>query len=203
MKYFRKILISRKINSLKKSEKGTVLIEFAFVFPVTLMLLLGGFETFRLMMAHRKANTTVMSVGSLFSQNKTMNKAAISDIFDAIDHVMKPLELKNDGQVLVSYVTGTTSTNNIDLQCKSNGTNPIASKIGLQDQAADLTRIPGNFTLKNGETVVIAEVVYRYEPVFVNLSSWLNTGMFAAHDVYHVSVQKPRYTTITFTGGCP
>jgi len=203
MIHLKNVLIPRAIRNLKKSDKGTVLIEFAFVFPVTLLLLLGGFETFRLLMAHRKANTTVMSVSNLFSQNKSLNTAAISDIFDSVEHVMKPLELKNDGQVLISYITGNSTGNSIDLQCKSNALSPIVSKIGTVGNKADLTKIPGNFTIVDTETVVVAEVVYRYEPVFVNLTKWFDNGIFTAHDVYHVSVQKPRYTAITFNGGCP
>jgi len=199
----RNYIIPRLLRRLQKSEKGTILIEFAFVFPVTLILLLGGFETFRLLMAHRKANMTVTSVSNLFSQNKALTTSAIQDIFDSVEHIMKPLALKTDGQVLISYITGTPTGNTINLQCRGTTNTSIASKIGAQGNEADLTRIPGAFTVADTETVVITELVYRYEPVIVNLSNWLNNGMFAAHDVYHVSVQKPRFTSITFNGGCP
>ncbi len=199
----RKIIIPRFIRNLKKSTKGTILIEFAYIFPIALILLMGGFETFRLLMAHRKANTTVMSVGNLVSQNKKLDSAAVQNIFDAVENIMKPLELSEDGQIFMSYITGTAGGNNIDLQCKGTANASLASKIGAEGDEADLTSIPGNFTIADTETVVISEVVYRYEPMVMNLSGLLHNTIFASHDIYHVSVQKPRYATIEFSEGCP
>jgi len=197
------LVIPYFIRNLRKSEKGTILIEFAFVFPVVLLLLLGGFETFRLLMANRKSNMTVTSVGSLVSQNKTLTSGGIRDIFDAVDNIMKPLSLGSDGQIFVSYVTGSASGNTIDIQCKGTSNSSLASRIGSQGGQANLTGIPGNFTIAPAETVIISEIIYHYQPIFINLSSWLSLGMFAAHDIYQVAVQKPRYNTIIFSDGCP
>ncbi len=199
----RKIIIPSFIRNLKKSTKGTILIEFAYIFPVVLILLLGGFETFRLLMAHRKTNTTVMAVGNLVSQNKQLDSAAVQNIFDAVENIMKPLQLSADGQIFMSYITGTAGGNTIDLQCKGTTNISHASKIGAEGEEADLSRIPGNFTIADTETVVISEVVYRYEPMVMNLSGLLHNTIFAAHDIYHVAVQKPRYATIDFENGCP
>jgi len=200
--HLRKIIIPRFIRNLKKSTKGTILIEFAYIFPIALILLLAGFETFRLMMAHRKANTTVMSVGNLISQNKTLTIANVQNIFDAVENIMKPLELDTDGQIFVSYVIGTPGGNTINLQCTATANVGLASKIGAAGNPADLTRIPGNFTISDTEIVIVSEVYYRYEPMIINLSAWLHINMFAPHDVYHVAVQKPRFDTINFNA-CP
>jgi len=197
------LVIPSFIRNLRKSEKGTILIEFAFVFPVVLLLLLGGFETFRLLMANRKSNMTVTSVGSLVSQNKTLTSGGIRDIFDAVDNIMKPLSLGSDGQIFVSYVTGSAGGNTIDIQCKGTSNSSLASRIGSQGGQANLTGIPGNFTIAPAETVIISEIIYHYQPIFINLSNWLSLGMFAAHDIYQVAVQKPRYNTIIFSDGCP
>jgi len=199
----RKIIIPPFIRKLKKSTKGTILIEFAYIFPIVLLLLMGGFETFRLLLAHRKANTTVMSVGNLISQNEQLSSGAIRNIFDAVENIMKPLELGAQGQIFMSYVTGTAGGNTIALQCKGTANLSHASKIGDEGNEADLTRIPGNFTVVDTETVVISEVVYRYEPMLLNLSGLLHNTIFSAHDIYHVSVQKPRHTIIEFDSGCP
>ncbi len=200
---FRKIIIPAFIRNLKKSEKGTILIEFAYVFPITLTLLLGGFETFRLLMAHRKTNMTVMSVGSLVTQNKELDSGEIQNIFDAVENIMKPLQLTTDGQIFISYVTGTAGGNVISLQCTGTVNAAIASQIGNQGDTADLASLPGNFSIAETETVVVSEVVYRYEPIIINLSSWMQNSMFATHNVYQVAVQKPRYETIDFSSGCP
>ncbi|PHZ84878.1 TadE/TadG family type IV pilus assembly protein [Paremcibacter congregatus] len=201
--HLRNLVIPRFMQRLRRSDKGTMLIEFAFLFPITLIMLLGGFETFRLLMAHRKANMTAMSIGNLISQNKVLSNAAVSNIFDAVDNIMQPLELKGNGQILVSYVIGTNTGTTITLQCRGTADTTYASKIGAVNNEADLARLPGNFTLAEFETVVVSEVVYRYKPVIINLSGWLNNSMFAAHDVYHVAVQKPRYGEVQFTSGCP
>ncbi len=200
---FRKIIIPAFIRNLKKSERGTILIEFAYVFPITLILLLGGFETFRLLMAHRKTNMTVMSVGNLVSQNKELDSGEIQNIFDAVENIMKPLQLTTDGQIFISYVTGTAGGNVISLQCSGTVNASIASQIGTEGNTADLDSLPGSFTIAETETVVVSEVVYQYEPIIINLSNWLQNSMFATHNVYQVAVQKPRYETIDFSNGCP
>lgn len=200
----RNYIIPGFIRNLKKSEKGTILIEFAFVFPVTMMLFMGGFETFRLLMAYRKTNMTVMSVGNLISQNKNLDSDGIENIFTAVKNIMEPLDLGTDGQVFVSYVTGIAGGDNIiNLQCKGTQNASQASKIGIQGDSADLGQLPGNFTIDEFETVVISEVVYRYEPIFLNLSTWMKSSIFASQDVYNASVQKPRFTEINFINGCP
>lgn len=196
-------IIPSFIQKLRKSEKGTILIEFAFVFPVVLLLLLGGFETFRLLMANRKSSMTVATVGSLVSQNKTLTSGAIQDIFNAVENIMKPLSLGTDGQIFVSYVTGSAGGNTINIQCKGTANSALASKIGVQGGQANLTVIPGNFTIAPAETVIISEVIYHYQPIFVNLTNWLAKGMFATHDIYQVAVQKPRFNSIIFSDGCP
>ncbi|VAV89395.1 hypothetical protein MNBD_ALPHA01-2019 [hydrothermal vent metagenome] len=200
---FRKIIIPAFIRNLKKSERGTILIEFAYVFPITLTLLLGGFETFRLLMAHRKTNMTVMSVGNLVTQNKELDSGEIQNIFDAVENIMKPLQLTTDGQIFISYVTGTAGGNVISLQCSGTVNASIASQIGTEGNTADLNSLPGNFSIAETETVIISEVVYRYEPIIINLSNWMQNSMFATHNVYQVAVQKPRYETIDFSSGCP
>ncbi|NOZ43167.1 MAG: hypothetical protein GXP02_08410 [Alphaproteobacteria bacterium] len=199
----KKRLIPDFIRKLRKSQKGTILIEFAFVFPVVLLLLLGGFETFRLLMANRKSSMTVTSVSNLVSQNKTLTSGAIKNIFDAVDNIMKPLSLGTDGQIFVSYVTGTSGGNIIELQCKGTTNTTLTSKIGTAGGQANLAVIPGQFTLAPKETVVISEIIYHYQPVFIALGNLFSTGMFTTHDIYQVAVEKPRYKTITFTNGCP
>ena len=199
----RKKILPAFIRNLKKSDKGTILIEFAYLFPIVMLLSLGGFETFRLLMAHRKANMTVTSVGNLVSQNKALNSGAIQNIFDAVTNIMNPLELSTDGQIFISYVTGTSDGNTIELQCKGTNNSGLVSKIGTEENEADLTRLPGSFSISENETVVISEIIYRYEPIIIDLSYWLHNSMFDSHDVYHVAVQKPRFTTIAFNDGCP
>lgn len=199
----RKLIIPRFIQTLKKSEKGAIMIEFALTFPITLLLLLGGFETFRLLMAHRKSNMTVTSVSNLVSQNKNLSSGAIQNIFDAVENIMKPLTLDQNGQIFISYITGTAGGNVINLQCTGTANTSLTSRLGAQGAQADLGTLPGNFSIAEFETVVVSEVIYRYEPIFVQLSSWQQNNMFATQDIYQAAVQKPRYGSINFDSGCP
>ncbi|MBL4800666.1 MAG: pilus assembly protein [Emcibacter sp.] len=199
----RKIIIPRFIRNLKKSHKGTIIIEFALTFPIMLLLLLGGFETFRLLMAHRKSNMTVTSVSNLVSQNKTLSSGAIQNIFNAVENIMQPLELDENGQIFITYVTGTSGGNVIGLQCKGTSNASIASKIGIEGDEANLDSLPGNFSIAESETVVISEVIYHYEPIFVHFGTSQNNNIFTGHDIYQVAVQKPRYGSITFSSSTP
>jgi len=198
----RKIIKPAFLRKFMRNEKGTILIEFAFTFPIILLAMMAGFEVFRLLMMERKTNLTVNAMTNLISQNQFLADTGIQNAFDAVDHIMKPFALTN-GQVIISYVTGGAGASTINVQCNGTSNAAYTSKIGTTGQNAQLGSIPGDFSLNDGETVVISEVYMDYSPLFFSLGGVLQSTLFAPREIYHISVQKPRFGDIIFTNGCP
>jgi hypothetical protein len=191
------------LKKLRDDERATLFIEFAYTFPIFLLLIMGGYEVFRLLLLERKINLTASSVANLIAQNQVLPKEGISNIFDAVDNILTPFELKDNGQVFVSYVHARRSKNSIELQCKALNGGGYKSKLGSQKGKAQLDVLPGNFTLTDGENVVITEVYLKYEPFFYDFSNILETSMLSARDLYTISAQSPRFGEVIFTTGCP
>jgi|GEM_PF-1266040 len=194
---------SRIWNKLTRHNQGSIMIEFAVVMPIIMLLLFGGFEIFRAMMVERKSNQTVSTMTNLVSQRQTLTSEGITDVFNAIEAVMNPFELGEDGQVIISYVTGGAANATVNVQCSATGNADLGSKVGSEGGTADLGIVPGNFSLADGETVVISEIYFRYEPIFTRIGSLYGGRSYDARDVYHLAIQKPRNGQITFPDGCP
>ncbi|MFC7048928.1 TadE/TadG family type IV pilus assembly protein [Emcibacter nanhaiensis] len=196
-------LVTGLFRRLFRKQDGTILMEFAYTFPIILMLLIGGFETFRILLIERKVNQTVNAVSNLVSQNEILPAEMITDTFDAVDNVMAPFDINSGGRVIVSRFKGTPSGTLITDQCISGNGIIAESKFGNQNEYADLENIPGTFTLADDEIAIVAEVFFRYEPMFVDLSFIFPTNLYQQRQVYQISVHKPRFGDTDFTEGCP
>lgn len=196
-------LIPRRLRALRRDQRGTILIEFAFTFPVIVMTLMLGFEVFQFMMVQRKTSQMVNSVNNLVSQNQQVANTDITDIFDAVDHIMSPFELGGNGQIIISQIAGTAGNPVVTTQCKYSSSDTLISKVGIEGANANLNTLPGTFTLADGEYSIVTEVYYHYTPNFLNLSADMGGGIFTEHNVYHVAAQEPRFGQVVFSNGCP
>ncbi|WP_417319791.1 TadE/TadG family type IV pilus assembly protein [Emcibacter sp.] len=195
--------LSGIFRRLFRREDGTILMEFAYTFPILMMLLIGGFETFRILLIERKTNQTVNAVANLVSQNEILPEQMITDAFNAVDNVMTPFDIDNGGRVIVTRLQGTTSGTLITDQCITGAGLLSQSKLGAQDEYADLNPIPGTFDLEDGEIAIVAEVYFLYDPMFVDMSYFFSSGLYQQKTVYQISVHKPRFGNVDFTDGCP
>ncbi|WP_321397437.1 TadE/TadG family type IV pilus assembly protein [Emcibacter sp.] len=198
-----KNLISSLLKRLIRKQDGTILMEFAYTFPIMMMLLIGGFETFRILLIERKTNQTVNAVANLVSQNELLPAEMITDTFNAVDNVMSPFDINSGGRVIVSRLEGSSSGTLITNQCIS-GTGLLSqSKLGTEAEYADLGSIPGSFTLLDGEVAVVAEVYFLYDPLFFNMTVFFDNGLYQQKTVYQIAVHKPRFGDVNFSDGCP
>jgi Flp pilus assembly protein TadG len=196
-------LFSGFFRRLFRRQDGTILMEFAYTFPILMMLLVGGFETFRILLIERKVNQTVNAVANLVSQNELLPGEMITDTFNAVDNVMSPFDINTGGRVIVSRLEGTTGGTLVTNQCISGNGLLNQSKLGLETEYADTTVIPGTFSLTDGEIAIVAEVFFLYDPMFLNMSSLFSNGLYQQNQVYQVAVHKPRFGDVEFSDGCP
>jgi Flp pilus assembly protein TadG len=189
------------LRKLRKSQKGTVLIEFALVFPLFLIAFLGGTEMFHYLMVQRKVTQTVSTIAHLTTQAKALTPSNINDIFDSVSNVMKPFQTSTSGRIIITYVEGTSAGPKVINQCVSNDNTTLASKIGAKSSRANLSSINGTFTLAAGENAIIAEIFYEFTPYFANLGSEMGGGIFTQQLLYNNSIREPRFNQILFNPG--
>src|SRR5690606_14914403 len=127
-------------------------------------------------------------VGDLVAQVETLTVADLEGLFDAAEHVAKPFDIADGGVVIVSSVGLDASLNpRVLWQHSSGGGASASSRIGIPDGAA---KLPTGFVIEDGETVIVAEVVYDYVPHILG-------GVTGAAELYHRALFRPRFSSLS------
>jgi len=182
-------------------QDGVAALELAILLPVLLFLLLGAFELPRALLIYEKVTRVSAEIGDLAARQDTMIASQLTDLFSAADEIMSPFSFKTYGTVVVSSLTQASGKDPvIAWQCSSDTTLLLSSKIGKQ---GDKPVLPNGLTVGTGDNVIVAEVFYKYAPIF---ASYMFNGEkpFVSATYYDVAYFRPRdTTTIALTGNCP
>ncbi|MEM7022151.1 MAG: TadE/TadG family type IV pilus assembly protein [Pseudomonadota bacterium] len=146
---------------------GNVAVEFALSLPVLMLLMLGSAEMARFVILHQKVDRVAVTTSDLVARAETIKESDLTDIFDAADYVAQPFDLANLGVVIVSAITNDDGTGaTVAWQRTGGGAATHTSQIGTEGGAATLFT---DFEVREGETAIIAEVFYDFEPFLSEL----------------------------------
>lgn len=178
-----------KWQDLWRDRGGASLIELGFAMPILVTLLLGGVEIARYVLLHQKLDRVSSSIADLVSQAENISVADLQNIFDAAQFVAKPFNLPADGTVIVSSVSNPLGgqATKVNWQQAGAGNVPATSQIGTPGGSVTL---PTGFVVADGQTIIIAEVFYDYEP-------WILGEITGAKQIYHRALFRPRYGGLT------
>ncbi len=171
------------IRRFRGSERGSISAEFAISMTVIIALLTGGMEFGRYVLVRQKLDRAATTASDLVARAETVSTGQLGNIFSSTKEVMTPYDFTANGLVIVSMVTQTNGDDTIVWQRAGGGTLVKNSVVGVEGNVATL---PAGFTLRDGESVVVAEVHYRYNPMI--LGSFLGIT-----DVYHIAYFRPRF----------
>jgi len=170
---------------------GNVAVEFALALPVLMLLMLGSAEMARFVILHQKVDRVAVTTSDLVARAETINQTEINDIFDAADYVAQPFDLANLGIVIVSAVTNDDGSGaTVAWQRSGGGSGTHTSQIGIEGGAANLG---ADFQVREGETAIIAEVFYDFEP-------FLSELIVEPQVLYRRAHHRPRLGTLDEIG---
>jgi Flp pilus assembly pilin Flp len=177
-----------QIRRFVADRDGGVLAEFGILMPVLTIIVLSGIEVGRFTLLQQKLSRVAVSMSDLIAQTDgTISVTQVANLYEAAGFVVRPFELADDGVIIVSSVSQTGGTPSVNWQCIGAGTLSATSQLGTSGGTATL---PAGFTMRDGESAIIAEVVYDYEP-------------FVAPDVVgnkilrHRAMFRPRFGALT------
>ncbi len=175
-------------------ERGVAALEFAIVTPFLILLLLGGFEMARFLIVQQKAEKIAFSVADVTAQYESVTSTEISQVFAAVEQIMKPHPFNTNGRVILSSVYNPDGTEKpkVRWQCENAGALNVVSKVGKVGNDATL---PQTFLLDEKDNLIVTEVFYRFTPVFKTIF----TGPFV---VYRTAMFRPRLGALTSAPGC-
>jgi hypothetical protein len=178
-----------------KSTRAVAAVEFAMILPIFLLVCLGGFEVPRYILLTQKMARASASMADLVAQgDEPLPQVQLNDLFVATSDLMSPYDLESNGKVIVSSVLNDDGLGpKLAWQRFSPGTFIATSKIGVENGVALL---PSGLTVRQGENVIIAEVYFKYVPVFANM-------IYDGTTLYQVSFDHPRNNNLVTkpTGG--
>jgi Flp pilus assembly protein TadG len=170
---------------------GNAAVEFALALPVLMLLMLGSAEMARFVILHQKVDRVAVTTSDLVARAETINETELDDIFDAADYVAQPFDLAGLGIVIVSAITNDDGTGaTVAWQRSGGGSGTHTSQIGVEGGVADLG---ADFEVREGETAIIAEVFYDFEP-------FLSALIVEPQTLYRRAHHRPRLGTLDEVG---
>lgn len=180
--------IKATLRKFRRDERGLSAVEIAIAVPVALALTLNGIEMTRYVLLHQKTERATMTVADLVSQGEVLTVNDLNNIFRAGAFITEPFDFDADGAMIVSSVVGQAGGAVVEWQ-RVYGQSPQASGLGGQGTVATL---PSGFVVQESESVVMAEIHYRYTPMFPG--NPILGGAIGGNIVYNYALFRPRYT---------
>ncbi len=170
-----------------RNDRANVAVEFALALPVLLLMFLASAELGRFVLLHQKVDRVAVTISDLVARAETISESELDDIFNAAAQVAEPFDLTERGRVLVSSVINADGEGaTIAWQRAGGGSFSSSSDIGVEGGAATL---PNDFDVREGETAIISEVFFDFEP-------FLSSMIVAPRILYRRAHHRPRLGTL-------
>lgn len=169
------------LKRFSSERRGGVLIEVGMAAPILVIFLISAFDTARFVLINQKVQRTAMTAADLAARTKTMDQNDLNNLFAAADEVSRPYAVLDSGRVIVSSVVGQQNGEVRVGWQRTGGSATSASRVGLEGGLADIEEPE---MVDNELSVIVAEVFYDFEPIFI--------GMPEAQTLYHQATFRPR-----------
>jgi len=163
--------------------------EFAIASGFFMLLLLGGFELARMVLVNQKVEKVAYISADVVAQSTLLTANQINEYMMAAAQVMVPFTFGANGLVIITSVARDPGqTQRVRWRSTGGGTMVATSRVGAVGGAATL---PNGLVLNERDNVIVAEVFYRYNPMFAA------NGLYEQTDIYKTAVFKPRLGALT------
>ncbi|MBX9620718.1 MAG: pilus assembly protein [Alphaproteobacteria bacterium] len=168
-------------QKIKKEDYGTVAIELAIILPVLLLLFVGMFDISNFIFCRNKMNRTAQELSNVITRDN-LTKPQLDSILQGANLIAEPFNFQTSGKVIVTSISKQDSSKPPAIMWQdSYPSGATGSKV------TNMSALPGNIVLGTGETIIVTEVFYTYQPTFPGYV--LKSGQT---DIYALAVKVPR-----------
>jgi Flp pilus assembly protein TadG len=190
------------LRSVRKNEKGAVLIEMAMLTPIFITTFMGMFDITLALRARMKVNNLGYNMATMGAINgRDVTEQQLNDVLDNINKIVAPMDdFLVNGKAVFAAVEGVGSGNPgkakiIWNRCAGNG--QVASPYAGAEGA--LVDLPSGLTMDGGLTAMIANVSYRYTPQFAAVVFPSDSQTVTDSDGNSTTVKVKKSITLTKT----
>lgn len=207
----------RALVTLRRDRKGTAAIEFAYLAPVLLVMLLGTIEVSRGISIDRRFGLVTSMVGDLVAREKSIASpspaAALFGIMKSASSIMQPYDASTLKVRIMSVMALNADTTKGTVKWSYDCTNtactasssPPSGFLPAQAACANYTLPAGIVSQYN--SVIVVQSQYTFKPLFVNWTPGAgnnNTGNpMTQGDWKDTSTHSPRQACVDDGSGCP
>jgi Flp pilus assembly protein TadG len=150
------------------STRGVAAIEFGFLFPVLLILLLAGIDGGRAIAVSMKVRSAAYALDAIANQYSSIYDADLTNILCATSSVLAPYSSSPLALTLTQIKINSNGHAKVSWSDTQNGTaHSQGSNITIPSQLTN-TSAPNNACAQYPCYVLLAEVSYTYTPMFGN-----------------------------------
>ncbi len=158
---------SRRPQRFWRDRRGIAAVEFALILPIMILFSLGVAEVGRFALLTLKLQHAANTMADLASRDEELSLTAVQSMFSAMQHIVQPFDISGAGVVIVSGV-GIDPGNPPTVYWQEEGAGTLAEGSEVGTEGGDAT-LPADLILRDGETVIVAEAVFRYTPWLLSL----------------------------------
>ena len=151
-----------RLRPFGDDQAGIAAVEFALVLPVMILFAMGIAEVGRFTLLSLKLQHAATTMADLASRDEELSAAAVQSMFSAMDHIVQPFDLSDDGVVIISGV-GVDAGGEPTIFWQRDGAGQLGAESAIGAEGGDAV-LPDELILRDGETVIVAEMVFRYTP---------------------------------------
>jgi Flp pilus assembly protein TadG len=152
------------VRRFGRDRRGATLVEFALVVPVLTFITLASIELGRYALLNQKLNNAATSLAELAARDGSITVAQLDSMFAIVPNLTQPYDFPNEGVAIVTSITAQVDdVPEVAWQRSGGGALVASSLIGVPGGSAT---IPADLPTRAGDTIIAAEVVFQFQPLF-------------------------------------
>ena len=178
-------------RALLADRRGVGAVELALVAPVLLLLLVGLGEVGTYVLLNLKLQHAATALADLATRDGSLTATQLDDLFQAAPQITIPFALGSNAVAIVTSV-GADNGSGPTVEWQRTGAGTLAATSNIGTKVGGKATLPSGLLLRDGETIVAAEVVYSYK-------HWL-LGLVPDTTLRRTSYYRPRLSSLRTLG---
>ncbi|MBK8907662.1 MAG: pilus assembly protein [Rhodospirillales bacterium] len=180
-------VVRRLAQRLKSDRRGTLAVELAVAMPILIALTFSVVEFSRYILINQKVERTSATIADMVSRASALSEADLTVMLSASATIMEPFDMATQGQVIVTNISANDGNPPIINWQRAYGGGKGSSDFGSE---GDNPTLPNGFSVVNGDSIIVCEAYFDYEPLFI-------TKLFKAETLRQFTLFRPRFASLT------
>lgn len=178
----------------RNNQQGVAMLEFAFIAPIFITVLIGMIELTNYVKARQRVDNATANIINLVNQRKEVDSNALQYIVDSTEDVLGNYASKGWAVIITAVSKPSESCKPYAVwQIRKDSAETIKSRI------ADSVNLPVSYPLpiENNDHVITAEVAIHYTPIIDNTLTRRIFNLSENSIMRTLTIARPRYVRFT------